>query len=737
MSHINKLLKAILLIVIPLTLMACGGGASDSEDSGPDPVPTPAPEPADRFVYSGNSDGTISILKVDPIAGFANPIAFFKVGSQSIRDIIYDQQNERLIILDSSSIHTFSVDEDTGQLSPVDVSSTSVAGLASHITLNSAGTTVYAAVGSGGTNFVEAYTISAAGVLSRDTTTLSVDPDYIQLNPAGDKLYIVSRSDDAIHAYNVAADGSLSTSPLVIATDENPTALLFNSAGTIAYLLRSDNSGDSLEVFDVAANGNFSSRKDFENVGTSAVDMVMSADGLNLYSISSGDKEVYHLTISPANGELTYVDDYDISYTPTDITLSYTGNEMYIGHSEDDVVSTLLINDSDGSLTLKDWARVFDGSNTVASVGNDEGALLATPLYLLAPDQSGLSIYGVAGDGALNLLSKENTSGALIDGEVEVDYFNNIVLATGEDGTSADIITAYSLNETSGEVTETDSEDVTVDSESVFARLELGKSGRYIYALDQDQLSSVPLQRGYVRTYTYDESGEVSSSAIDNELVGPSPENLTIHPAGHYMYAINSFGTASNGDSVELITINATDGTLSAGQDVYPGGRGPGQGRPIDLRFHPNGRYAYVTVEDDNKVVRYIVDENGTLSNISNTSIPDDSGNDSTPHGLAVHPNGQYLYVTEKGSAENIALFSINQGNFSLNFESRLDLSESPQYIEIDPQGRFLYVRYSTEEIELFAINASTGELTSSGNVLDAGTSGGFQATLTLVSPLQ
>ena len=147
----------------------------------------------------------------------------------------------------------------------------------------------------------------------------------------------------------------------------------------------------------------------FFDVDTNAVDLVLSADGAHLYVLESGNKEVHHFNVAGATGNL--------SFTPTDLTLSHTGAELYVSHSEGDVVSTPVVNASDGTLTVMDFARVFDAANTVGA------------------------------NGGLNLLDKKGASESLLDGEIAVQYAAELLLGAGRNAASRDLLTSYQFGD--------------------------------------------------------------------------------------------------------------------------------------------------------------------------------------------------------------------------------------------------------------------------------------------------
>jgi 6-phosphogluconolactonase (cycloisomerase 2 family) len=293
-------------------------------------------------------------------------------------------------------------------------------------------------------------------------------------------------------------------------------------------------------------------------------------------------------------------------------------------------------------------------------------------------------------------------------------------------------LTSYQLNPATGTVSPVSTLDATQPNlESDFQRLELGKAGGIMYVLDTDVLSSTPLQRGWIRTYRYADDGTISSTALDTDQTGPSPENLSLHPAGRFIYSVNSFG-----DTISRFEVNESDSKISGGTTYTPGLTGSGVGRPLDMRFHPNGRYAYVSLQDDDKMVRYLVDDNGALANKATIDVPAHNGTEAGPGPIGIHPNGRYVYVGERKS-NTVSVFAVQDTTYSLQHQTRVDAAGIPDWIAVDPLGRFLYVRYADENVEVFTISAATGNLTTTGQIVSAGSSSGFLSSLTIVAPLQ
>ena len=696
--------------------------------------------PSDRFVISGNADGTLSLMLVDAVAGFARAIGYANISSFAVRDMHYDAGHSRLVAITDNELHTLSVNGSTGELQSSDSGSTS--GSSSHMALNADGDIAYVASGTND-GFIDIFTLNADGTFgSPSNFSVSVDPDYLAMNPDGDQLYLVSRNNDQIQFFDINPDGSLATSPGTFNTDENPSSLLFHDAANVAYVTYSDsNSNATLQVLIVDTGGALAQGTQFFDVGNNPIDMVLDEEGANLYVLDGSSARLHHFSVNTTTGDLTFVEFTSLDFsTATDLTLSNTGQQLYVGH-DDDLVATLDVDDSNGTLTEVEYSRIFEGSRSVAAIGG-AGALQPTATFLLSPDTSGLSRFSVDASGNLTLSDTLSTSSALIDGQVAVEYLQGLLLATGENDANEDLVTSYSFDPVTGATTAEESHTATgnengIDSNSSFQRIEIDRSGRAIYVLDEDifDSSASPRPTGFVRVYNYDEFGNFSTTADDVQSVGEGPENMTLHPSGRFLYSINSFG-----DDIDRININKSDASLSFGATYFPASginsQTSGRGRPIDMQFHPNGRYAYVSLQDEHQMVRFSVASNGTLSSPVRENPPQEGSTDVGPGPIGVHPTGRFVYVGER-STNTIAMYTVSPSDYSLTYQSRVSFDAAPSWIEIDPKGEFLIARGGSN-IEVYSINQTTGAITNTEQTVVAGTgSGGFLATLTLVTPLQ
>ena len=237
---------------------------------------------------------------------------------------------------------------------------------------------------------------------------------------------------------------------------------------------------------------------------------------------------------------------------------------------------------------------------------------------------------------------------------------------------------------------------------------------------------------GWLRSYDYDTNGTITPGAqdsIDLTSSGSYPENMALHPTGETLFIVDSTSGGIYG-----YYVNAGTGRLSTITTITPGN---GSSKPRDIVFHPSGKYAYVSLGNDASIVGYDVDQSGVLDYYSGSGKTTTGlGAGIEPSPLAMHPSGAYLFVGERGTNKRIEVLNVDPDTFTLSGNSSIPVSGDPSWLEVDPQGKFLIVRYEDATIEVFSI-AANGSLISIQSGVSTGGAGGYLPSMMLVSPLQ
>lgn len=144
----------------------------------------------------------------------------------------------------------------------------------------------------------------------------------------------------------------------------------------------------------------------------------------------------------------------------------------------------------------------------------------------------------------------------------------------------------------------------------------------------------------------------------------------------------------------------------------------PGSG-PRHFTFHPNGKLGY-SIEELSGTISVYDYNNGSLNLIQEIKTHPESITDNFESSdVHVSPDGNFLYATNRGAENNIAIFSIEQNGTlkSLGYQSAL--GEHPRTFAIDPSGKFLIVtNVETSNVVVFKRNLTTGMLLQIGEKL-------------------
>jgi len=142
----------------------------------------------------------------------------------------------------------------------------------------------------------------------------------------------------------------------------------------------------------------------------------------------------------------------------------------------------------------------------------------------------------------------------------------------------------------------------------------------------------------------------------------------------------------------------------------------PGSG-PRHFTFHPNKRFAYLIQELTGQVEVFKYDK-GSLTSVQliATHGIDFKGQ---PGSADIHlsPDGKFLYASNRGEENNIAIFAVNQSTGMLEAKGyQSTLGRKPRNFCIDPTGNFLLVaNQDSGNIVIFKRDQETGMLSPTG----------------------
>lgn len=198
-------------------------------------------------------------------------------------------------------------------------------------------------------------------------------------------------------------------------------------------------------------------------------------------------------------------------------------------------------------------------------------------------------------------------------------------------------------------------------------------------------------------------------SHVHSAVFSPEEDHLIVSDLGTDQISIYRFNSAGNTQPV------------STGEHPFvDAGKGSG---PRHFEFHPNGKFAY-SIQELNGNISAFGYNKGKLSLLQNISMVDPAFKGETGAAdIHVSPDGKFLYSSNRGDANDIAIFAIAPKTGKLTLKGRTSsMGKGPRNFVIDPEGNFLLAanQYS-DSIVIFKRNKTTGMLTDTGERIKVG----------------
>lgn len=233
--------------------------------------------------------------------------------------------------------------------------------------------------------------------------------------------------------------------------------------------------------------------------------------------------------------------------------------------------------------------------------------------------------------------------------------------------------------------------------------------GGSVAALPIQQDGSVREASGFVQ--------HTGSSVDPKRQKEPHAHSVYTDALNRYVYACD-LGL----DKVLVYKLDADTGALSPNERPFTG-VAPGSG-PRHLAFHPTDKFAYVINEMLNTVTVFAHDATaGTFTETQTIpTLPADFKGESTTAEIFVHPNGKFVYGSNRGH-DSIVVFSIDQTTGKLTLVEHVSTQgKGPRNFAIDPTGQFLIAaNQQTDNAVVFRIDGSSGKLTPTGHGFKCG----------------
>jgi len=232
-----------------------------------------------------------------------------------------------------------------------------------------------------------------------------------------------------------------------------------------------------------------------------------------------------------------------------------------------------------------------------------------------------------------------------------------------------------------------------------------------------DFLFAANYSSGHVAAFPLEDDGRMGSASsvvigegsgpVESRQKSPHAHQVMMDPEGKFLL-VPDLGT----DKIMNYILDAKSGELVPNPMQPWLSLEPGSG-PRHLVFHPSGEFVFILSELNSTVTACSFNKTtGKLSIINSASIvEDDFTGARQAAAIRIHPNGKYLYASNRSDMSSVATMGIgNKGDIS-----RLQVVQNvpywPRDFNISPDGKFLLVAGAkANEIELFRINEESGK---------------------------
>lgn len=345
-----------------------------------------------------------------------------------------------------------------------------------------------------------------------------------------------------------------------------PAALAMSPDGQHLYVTTLISESISWFDFDGAGTLTFAGSVDISSAGfeqskwVGLWSIVISPDGLHVYTAAEGDDAISHYQRNPADGALTWVANLSNESTDMgldgvyDLKLSSDGLHLYAAGKRSNAIAHFAVNASDGSLAYQ--SHISNGTS-----GNN---------FMLGPVRMSLSplddqLY-VASDfgGAIQVFDRNSSTGSL---SYQTSYKNEVGGITGMEAPSS---------------------------------IQVSSDGAQVYVTARADSSVLIFNRNGNGSLSYQQTLDANNGGFA-ALQGTA--DLALSPQGDRVFALGQDDSSMAIFNREKNAQQASFGDLEFLDIKLDDSNGVSElGGPVDLIFSPDGKWVFVAASRDNTV---------------------------------------------------------------------------------------------------------------------------------------
>ncbi|TLU98838.1 lactonase family protein [Dyadobacter luticola] len=221
---------------------------------------------------------------------------------------------------------------------------------------------------------------------------------------------------------------------------------------------------------------------------------------------------------------------------------------------------------------------------------------------------------------------------------------------------------------------------------------------------------------GAFAAYTLQADGKIAPATYKEQYTGKGPNEkrqekahahfATASPDGKYVYV-----TDLGSDKVMNYVLDAKNGKLTPNpaQPFFSGKPGAG---PRHLIIHPSGKSLFLLNELEASLTSCTIGKNGVITAVKTyPTIPADyNGPTNTSAAIHLHPNGKFVYVSNRGHNSISGFKILPNGELEMIDQQTKSIS-TPRDFNIDPSGKYMVVaNQSTDNLVVYDVDAATGK---------------------------
>ncbi|WP_404702211.1 lactonase family protein [Pseudomonas sp. 3HC3] len=243
----------------------------------------------------------------------------------------------------------------------------------------------------------------------------------------------------------------------------------------------------------------------------------------------------------------------------------------------------------------------------------------------------------------------------------------------------------------------------------------LSRDQRYLfvanYAVKPDpggSLVVIPVARDGKLKAVVQQARHKASGVNPERQAGAHVHALVLSPDGQHVYACDL--------GADKVFIYRYDGA-SVDKPLSPAipasvALPPGSG-PRHLLFDAKGQHAYLTLEMSGEVVMFDVEDAALLERQRLPLTEQQDPAAKAAGGLHLSADGRFLYVSNRGTANEILVFAVGKNDGQLTFVQRRSVEgDHPREFALDPSGNFLLVaNQKSNQIVVMRRDLLTGKL--------------------------